>query len=237
MALDSGLSLIASPGSLFGETGFGHWIAQRVLQSQRNVQLSSIESHDSFADSRQNANDTARDAIEIAAARTGDGNAYRQLVVRYQPVIAAQMRRFSRDPLVCEELVHEVFVSAYLSLTSYRGDAPWLHWLRKIAVRVGYRYWTERQSNRRESQLAPEEWDQLQGTQAAPSDPREAAELVAKLLDQLPAADRLVLTLIHLDGCSMAEAASRAGWTVTGTKLRAFRARIKLRKILERPGT
>lgn len=78
-----------------------------------------------------------QDASDIAATLSGDGEAYRRLVLRYQEIISQQMCRFSRDASVREELVHDVFVEAYMSLRSYRGKAPWLHWLRKVAVRVG----------------------------------------------------------------------------------------------------
>ena len=67
--------------------------------------------------------------------------AYARLVRRYQSEIADQMWRFSRQVSVAEELVQEVFVEAYFSLAKFRGQSPLLHWLRRIATRVGYRYW------------------------------------------------------------------------------------------------
>ncbi|WP_321492362.1 sigma factor [uncultured Desulfobacter sp.] len=70
-----------------------------------------------------------------------DADAYRLLVKRYQSRIASQMRRFSRDQLVVEELVQEVFVQAYLGLKRFSGRAPFIHWLGRIATRVGYRHW------------------------------------------------------------------------------------------------
>ena len=90
------------------------------------------------------ARSTQADAEFVAAAQNGDGDAYGNIVELHQSTIAAQMRRFSRDPSVIEELTHDVFVEAYMSLKSYRSDSPLLHWLRKIAVRVGYRYWKRR---------------------------------------------------------------------------------------------
>ena len=132
------------------------------------------------------------------------------------------------------ELVHDVFVAAYFSLTSYRGDAPWIHWLRKIAVRIGYKHWTDRKATRDAVHLSSEDWQLLRDASSEPMAASEAADLAVHLLAQLPPADRLVLTLLYLDGCSMAEAASRAGWTVIGTKLRAFRARKKLQSLIQR---
>ncbi|MCA9081539.1 MAG: RNA polymerase sigma factor [Planctomycetaceae bacterium] len=173
------------------------------------------------------------DTRDIAAALAGDELAYRRLVERYQNVIGVQMHRFSRNFAVRDELTHDVFVEAYLSLRTYKQSAPFLHWLRKIAVRVGYRYWTRTQGNGNEIALSGHDWQQLQGDQPVPGDVSEAAELVHALLARLPPPDRLVLTLIYLDGCTMAEAADRAGWTVSSTKVKAFRARNRLRQLLE----
>lgn len=173
------------------------------------------------------------EARDVMAARTGDGEAYARLIRRHQAEIATQMRRFSRDPQVCAELVHDVFVEAYLALHGFRGSAPWLHWLRKIAVRVGYRYWTRRGARREVVQLSRADWESLRGTSPMPGTAAETADLLATLLNRLPPADRLILTLLYLDGCTLAEAATRAGWTVIGAKLRAFRARNKLKSLIE----
>lgn len=175
----------------------------------------------------------AGDARDIAAVLSGDEESYGRLVERYQGDIARQMSRFSRDPLVRDELVHDVFVEAYLGLRTFRGTSPLIHWLRKIAVRVGYRYWTNRNSRKHEMTLSEEDWDRVRGTLAFRSGPSEAADLVFALLERLSSNDRLILTLIYLDGCTMAEAAERAGCTVVGAKVRALRARNRLKKLIE----
>ena len=90
---------------------------------------------------------------EVERARSGDGDAYARLIERYQGPIAQQMWRFTRDPDRHAELVQDVFVNAYASLRSYRGAAPFLHWLRKIAVRTGYAYWRQSKRARRERSL------------------------------------------------------------------------------------
>jgi len=173
------------------------------------------------------------DTRDVAAALAGDESAYRRLVERYQDLIGGQMQRFSRNTAVRDELTHDVFVEAWLSLRTYRQAAPFLHWLRKIAVRVGYRYWTTTRGHEREVVLSEHAWQQFQGALPDPEIASNAAELVHLLLARLPPPDRLVLTLIYLDGCTVAEAADRAGWTVTGTKVQAFRARNRLRSLLE----
>lgn len=142
------------------------------------------------------------------------------------------MWRLSRQRADCEQLVHEVFVEAYVSLRAYKGRAPFLHWLRRIATRVGYRYWKQQARLRRQSSVQIQDWHR--SVEPANTDTAEqAASVVHSLLVELPPRDRLVLTLIYLEDCSVAEAAELAGWSQTMVKVQAHRARKKLKKLLD----
>ncbi len=175
----------------------------------------------------------ATDQADIRASLKGDGDAYARIVRRHQPAMALRMRRFTRDAAAMEELVQEVFVEAYFSLPRYKASAPFTHWINRIATRVGYRFWKRRQNQ--PPMLALENWD---GPAALdePGQAREAAEELHGLLAKLPPRDRLVITLLHLEERSVAEAAKLADWTQTMVKVQAFRARKKLRRLLEEKG-
>ncbi len=175
------------------------------------------------------------DRGDLAASLAGDGEAFGRIVRRYQGRIAAQMRRFSRDPEELEELVQDVFVEAFRSLPSYRQRAPLLHWLRRIATRVGYRFWKRQAKERRQRDPRPE-WILGQTAAADAQEPSEAAELLHRLLGRLPPADRLVLTLLYFEQCSVREIAERTGWNRPLVKVRAFRARRKLRGLFAQIG-
>ena len=84
------------------------------------------------------------DRRDVEASLQGDEDAFAGLVRRHQGGIARQMRHFTRDPEMLEELVAEVFVAAYRGLRGFRGTAPFEHWLRRIATRVGYGFWRRR---------------------------------------------------------------------------------------------
>ncbi len=172
------------------------------------------------------------DAPDVRLAQDGDGSAFERLVRRHQETIAAQMWRFTREPRLHEELVQNVFVEAWRSLRGFRGNAPFIHWLRKIAVRTGYAFWRDRDSRRDEVTLD----DGIAETLAAPqaAEARHAAEAVHAVLGKLPPRDRLVLTLLHLEGRSVAESAQTLGWSQVMVKVQAWRARAKLKKLLER---
>lgn len=175
----------------------------------------------------------AGDAEEIRAARGGDGTAYARIVERYQAGIASYLWRFSRDAGVVDELTQEVFVEAYFSLHGYRATGPFLHWLKQIATRVGYRYWKRRQKDRRNVQLGEDQWPQMPHDGSQPETATEAAQLVHLLMEKLPPRDRLVLTLLYLQGNTVEEAAQLSGWSRTMVKVQAFRARGKLKKLME----
>ena len=172
------------------------------------------------------------DRKDIAACLSGDKDSYERLVRRYETQIAKLMWRFSRDPVVCEELVQEVFVEAYFSLSSYRAEAPFLHWLRRIGSRVGYRFWKEQKKAKSAVPLADFDAVEMEDTDTV--DPSVAAEVLHSLLARLGRAERLVLTLMYFEQCSTREIAERMGWSRAVVKTRAFRARRKLKTIAER---
>lgn len=169
---------------------------------------------------------------DIQAALNGDKAAFEQLIRRYQGQIARLCRRFSRDSLVCQRLVQDTFVEAFISLKSYKAKAPFCHWLKKIATRTGYRYWKER--DRQKQFLSLEDFDFAQKNRDEEIEPAKAAEILHALLDRLPAADRLVLTLMYFEDCQIKEIAQRMGWTRAAVKMRASRARKKIKKIAEK---
>lgn len=172
------------------------------------------------------------DIIDVRLSLGGDPDAYRRLVETHQQAIGKIMWRFSRDPLVHQELVQDVFVEAYMSLSTYKGRAPFIHWLRKIATRIGFRYWKLQARQRQNEHFTLQEWDQIAHESSDNIEPNVAAEMVHKLLAQLPPRDRLVLTLRYLEGCDVAQTAQRTGWSKSMVKVQTIRAKRKLAKLL-----
>ncbi|HIA48725.1 MAG TPA: sigma-70 family RNA polymerase sigma factor [Candidatus Hydrogenedentes bacterium] len=178
---------------------------------------------------------TEEDREDIRLCTHGDEEAYARLVKRYEILIARQMWRFTRSPQTLEELVQEVFVEAYTSLHSYKGTSPFEHWLRKIATRVGYKFWKHKsRDNERRTTLEQNKLDIMPiATNAIPS---EAAEYLFTLLETLPVQERMVLSLLYFEGWDTQEIADHMGWSRSLVKVRAFRARKKLKTKLELAG-
>jgi len=175
---------------------------------------------------------TDQDLRDVAASLDGDGEAYRRIVRHHQDAIAAMMWRFSRDPETHAELVQDVFVEAYTSLHRYRAEAPLAHWLARIATHTGYRFWKRQSRERRHRSASLDEWTDIPEP-ARESDPREAAEIVHRLLERLSPRDRLIVTLRYLEEKSVEETARLTGMSQTMVKVQAWRARGRLRKLYE----
>jgi len=160
------------------------------------------------------------------------------LVARYQPRVFATARRYARRESEVEDIVQEAFLKAYQKLDSFRGEAPFEHWLMRLTVRTCYDALRAHQRNREFSytDLSPAESDWLERFSADPEAASEnaaaARELVQRVLEELPPPARLIINLLEIEERSVKEIALLTGWSVPLVKVRAFRARAMMRKCL-----
>ena len=180
------------------------------------------------------------DSEWIVAVLNGDTPSFEPLVVKYSPRVFATARRYARRESEVEDIVQEVWSKAFQKLSSFRGEAPFEHWLMRLAVRTCYDFLREHQRNRETTftELSEPETDWLDRFVAAPesaSDEAAAArELIERLLAMLSPQARLVITLLEIEDRSVKEIAELTGWSVPLVKVRAFRARAEMRKCLQR---
>jgi RNA polymerase sigma-70 factor (ECF subfamily) len=181
-----------------------------------------------------------RDAELIGAVLKGDTTSFEPLVVKYSPRVFATARRYARRESEIEDIVQEVWAKAFQKLSSFRGEAPFEHWLMRLAVRTCYDFLREHQRNRETTftELSEPESDWLDRFVAAPesaSDESTAARaLIDRVLGMLSPPARLVITLLEIEDRSVKEIAGLTGWSVPLVKVRAFRARSEMRKCLQR---
>jgi RNA polymerase sigma-70 factor (ECF subfamily) len=180
------------------------------------------------------------DSELIAGVLGGNTALFEELVKKYQSRIFSMARRYAREENEVEDIVQEIFIKAFQKLQSYRSEAPFEHWLMRLAIRTCYDSLRAHQRNRELSfsDLSEPETDWLERFAVDPagaSDTAQAAkELVQRILQQLPPAARLVITLLEIEGRSIKEIAELTGWSVSLVKIRAFRARAAMRKCLEK---
>lgn len=179
------------------------------------------------------------DAELIAAVLDGDSASFEPLIRKYQPRVFATARRYARRESEVEDIVQEVFIKAFQKLNSFRGDAPFEHWLMRLAVRTCYDFLRGHQRNREAafSELTEPEADWLDrfviDSGSAEENAEAARQLVDRILSRLSPAARMVITLLEIEGRPVKEIAEVTGWSVPLVKVRAFRARAEMRKILK----
>jgi len=164
----------------------------------------------------------------VRSTLEGDEAAFEDLVSRHKSRIFSLVARFSRDAHQIDDLAQEVFVRAWQRLEQFRKEAPFEHWLVKIAVHTCYDF-VRRQQRSRFFQSVPVETIDLPAPDTLSAD--DARERVEAALARLKPKERLILTLLELEERSIREVAELTGWSESAVKLRAFRARQALKKI------
>ena len=177
----------------------------------------------------------------------GDVEAFAVVVNAHQRLIAADLaRRLPAQDV--QEVAQDAFIRAFRSLPSYRREAPFRIWILRIARHAAMDFW--RKKYRRRDQLFSDlddpalacveatQQERLAEQQADREAQDSAREWLAAALLRLSPDDRAVITLVELEERSMEDAARRLGCGLSAVKVRAFRARRRLKKALEdvRPG-
>ena len=179
----------------------------------------------------------------IKAVLAGDAASFEPLVKKYSPRVFATARRYARRESEIEDIVQEVWLKAFDKLKSFRSEAPFEHWLMRMAVRTCYDFLRGHQRNRISSfsEISEPEDDWLERFVAdpgsAPEDADAAKLLIDRVMEKLSPAARLVIQLLEIEDRSVKEIAKLTGWSVPLVKVRAFRARGEMRKILVRMTT
>jgi RNA polymerase sigma-70 factor (ECF subfamily) len=181
------------------------------------------------------------DAEIVRQVLDGNVNAFETLVQRYERLALKIVKKHVPRSEV-EDTAQNVFVRAYRSLPTFEGRSEFSQWLSSIAVRVCYDYWRKAYRSREMAMSTltekHREWLEeaiSEGSEQAVHEQgsqKEARELLDWALGKLSAEDRMVLELVYLEGLSVKEAANLLGWSAANIKVRSFRSRKKLEKLL-----
>ena len=191
---------------------------------------------------------TDHDRAAVAAVRSGDTEAFRDLVDRHKSRVYGILLSLVGDVDLAEELAQETFVKAFAGIANFREDATFGTWLVQIAIH-GARDHRRRMSRLRDRRVVSlEALREAKRYELEPADTRRWADpstgvesgeqiaLVREALQQLPPEYREVLILKHFDGWSFEQIAESTGDSVGTLKVRAHRARRMLRDGLEKLG-
>jgi len=172
----------------------------------------------------------------IFKAKSGDGDAFGELVLRHQNFVFNLALRVVNDPVEAEDLAQDAFVRAWLGLKNFRGQAKFSTWLYRIVTNLCY---NRLPGLRRELVAFGEEClDNMTCDEVLNINPadkllaQEQQELLYQAIDRLPASYRLLVSLRYQQELSYDEIASVANLPLGTVKTGLFRAKERLRQAL-----
>lgn len=182
------------------------------------------------------------DAQLVELVLAGDETAFEQIFDRHKRTVARTAARYFQRPEQIEEIIQTAFAKAFVELSKFRGehDLSLPSWLGRIAANAcldALRSQKRRPENL-ECELSDDESVGLLDLSAGIDDGAETSvvnrDLSNKLLAHLPEDDRALLHMFYVEELSVAEIGKLLGWSVSKVKIRAWRARNSLRKVLKR---
>ena len=175
----------------------------------------------------------------VAAALRHDDDAARELVRRLYPVVAKMVRAHRPRRTSEEDLCQMIFIKIFQKLSQFSGNVPLEHWVSRVAINTCLNQIAAEKARPelRHADLSEEEEAVVANLAAssdelAPDKRIAARQLVEHLLDFLQPVERLIIDLLYFQERSVAEIQQITGWTTARVKVRAFRARQKMKNQL-----
>ena len=178
------------------------------------------------------------DAELLERIRNGSPDGFAEIVRRHQARVFGILHRYERDTHRVEDLAQETFLNAWRALAQFDGRAPFQHWISRIAVRTALDHLRRQKRYQHEiglPELGEDALDWLRsGEEKNDLNSSQAAEILELALRELSPADRIVITLQEIEGRSVKEIAALTGASGVAVRVRALRARARLKRILEK---
>lgn len=175
----------------------------------------------------------------VAAVLRQDEDAARELVRNLYPLVAKLVRAHRPARTAEEDLCQMIFIKILQKLPQFSGAVPLEHWVSRIAVNtcINQLQAEKARPELREADLSEEQTAVVHNLAATTEElghDRSFAsrQLVEHLMNALKPAERLVIDLLYFQQRSVAEIRSLTGWSGALVKVRAFRARQKMKQLL-----
>lgn len=169
----------------------------------------------------------------VAAARDGDDDAFKELVMRYEPVVAATVTGMLGNCPEAEDVGQETFIRFYKALGSFRGDSSVKTYITRIAMNQAIN--EIRRKTRRGKVFSSTPADEIADMpdRRSSGDDGPDRELVEQAIQKLDDDFRSVIVLRLIDGYSTAETAEMLNIPVGTVLSRLSRAQKKLKGLLK----
>lgn len=179
----------------------------------------------------------------IARCKDGDPLAFEELVQRYQQSVINLVYHYIGYKNDVEDIAQKIFIKIYFSLPKFDIDRPFFPWLYRIAINQCYdelrhkkrqKTYTFSELNLEDARSIEKLIGQAENDPQSDENRMEMQAILHKMLNQLPENQRKVLVLRDIEAIPYSEIATILNCSEQAARLKVFRARIKLKKILEK---
>ncbi|MBF0553922.1 MAG: RNA polymerase sigma factor [Nitrospirae bacterium] len=184
-------------------------------------------------------NEDSPDIEIIGRVIAGDTDEFEAIVRKYSAYVYKIAASYVPQEAV-SEAAHEAFVNAFAGISSFNAKSQFKYWLRTITIRSCYDYWRTHYKSRELTMSSLGEDHQRWFQRVVNEDAvglfrdsemqKETVEIINWAMSELAPVERMTVTLIYLEGYSVKEAAQMLNLSMVNVKVRAHRARTKLRK-------
>lgn len=188
------------------------------------------------ADLKQLENVDAASDYELSqAASRGDMFAFEEIYQRHHRRVYAICLRMLQNAAEAEDLTQDVFIQLYRKIGSFRGDSAFTTWLHRLTVNQVLMHFRKRTVKFEKTTEEGETPVQIVG---GTENPRKMP-IVDKIalesaIEQLPEGYKNVFVLHDIEGYEHEEVARILGCSVGTSKSQLHKARLKLRKLLQK---
>jgi RNA polymerase sigma factor (sigma-70 family) len=165
----------------------------------------------------------------IARCKAGDQDAHYRLYKLYSKAMYNVGLRITRSEEEAEDVLQEAFINAFRNIESYRGDATFGAWLKRIVVNKAINA-----VNRKKHDPIPDDdrWDVAEEEPLPEYSEMLTVDRVKRCMEELPDGYRTVLSLYLLEGYDHQEIGEIMGISESTSKSQLNRAKAKLRELL-----
>lgn len=160
----------------------------------------------------------------LPAAQKGDARAQALIFDAYKQKVAAQVFRMTGDANVVDDLVQEVFISAFGGLPRFRGDSNLGTWLYRITTNKVRNWWDSKRRREARERHAPALDEMVAAPQEARIERREHHSRLYRALGELPDNLREAFVARAIQAMSLQEASECLGVPISTVSYRARRA-------------
>src|SRR6476469_3462237 len=171
----------------------------------------------------------------------GNKPAFEVLIRRYNMILYKTARGYGYNHQDAEDLMQETYISVYKNLSKFRNESSFKTWV--IKIMLNFCYHQSKKNKYRKGQvaelIASHNYANMfppknQNATAMSVSNKELGQVIEQTLNNLPENYRITFTLRELSGLNVHETAEVMNTTEANVKVRMNRARLMLRKEIEK---